>query len=297
MPGPAVLCRSDGHQRAGRDGRRPERARCGASVGTPGAPKGAAARGRRSWARDAARTTCCAPSWTPPTRWSASSTATGRILLANPALQRFTGRAGRRAARASGSGTSTSPPSTCVLAQDAVERAMATGIAHPQEGDWLTGDGERRRVAMRNTVLVDDEGLPYAIGCVGVDVTARPAAGGTAAPARADRPADRHRQPGRAVRRVAPAPARRGRAARCCSATSTSSRRSTTSTGTPSGTHPGGGGRAAGRRGRPGRAGRAVRRRRVRHPLPRPRTRRRCERSSCGSSRRSARRSPARRGR
>ena len=48
---------------------------------------------------------------------------------------------------------------------------MASGMAHPQEGDWITGDGERRRVAMRNTVLADDDGLPYAIGCVGLDVT------------------------------------------------------------------------------------------------------------------------------
>jgi diguanylate cyclase (GGDEF)-like protein len=59
-----------------------------------------------------------------------------------------------------------------ILAQDAVERAMASGTAHPQEADWLTGDGDRRRVAMRNTVLLDDEGLPYAIACVGLDVTA-----------------------------------------------------------------------------------------------------------------------------
>jgi diguanylate cyclase (GGDEF)-like protein/PAS domain S-box-containing protein len=62
-------------------------------------------------------------------------------------------------------------PEHVVLAQDAVERAMTTGTAHPQEGDWLTGDGERRRVAMRNTVLADDDGLPYALACVGLDVT------------------------------------------------------------------------------------------------------------------------------
>ena len=94
----------------------------------------------------------------------------GRILLTNPALQQFTGRdaddlAGR-------------PfwdvyiaPEQVLLAQEAVARAMATGVAHPQEGDWLTRDGERRRVSMRNTVLRDDEGQPYAIGTVGVDVT------------------------------------------------------------------------------------------------------------------------------
>ncbi len=62
-------------------------------------------------------------------------------------------------------------PEHVVLAQDAIERAMASGTAYPQEGDWLTGDGERRRVAMRNTVLTDDDGLPYGIACVGLDVT------------------------------------------------------------------------------------------------------------------------------
>ena len=94
----------------------------------------------------------------------------GRILLANPALQRFTGLSadvleGQRFWEVY------VVPEHMALAQDAVERAMATGVAAPQEGDWLTGDGERRRVAMRNTVLQDEEGRPYAIGCVAVDVT------------------------------------------------------------------------------------------------------------------------------
>ncbi|WP_245160301.1 diguanylate cyclase [Blastococcus sp. CT_GayMR20] len=94
----------------------------------------------------------------------------GRILLTNPALQRFTG--------CDADELEGRPfwdvyvaPEHVVLAQDAVARAMATGVAHPQEGDWLTRDGERRRVSMRNTVLRDDDGQPYAIGCVGVDVT------------------------------------------------------------------------------------------------------------------------------
>jgi diguanylate cyclase (GGDEF)-like protein/PAS domain S-box-containing protein len=94
----------------------------------------------------------------------------GRILLANRALERFTGHAvdelhGRWFWEVF------VVPEHAVLAQDAVERALATGTAYPQEGDWLTGDGERRRVAMRNTVLTDDEGLPYAVACVGLDVT------------------------------------------------------------------------------------------------------------------------------
>lgn len=94
----------------------------------------------------------------------------GRILLTNPALQRFTGRTGEDMVGV--------PfwdvyvvPEHATLSQDAVARAMATGSAYPQEGDWLTGTGERRRVTTRNTVLRDDQGRPYAVGCVGLDVT------------------------------------------------------------------------------------------------------------------------------
>ena len=94
----------------------------------------------------------------------------GRILLANPALLRFTG---RRMAEVIGQPfwDVLVAPEHVLLAQDAVARAMETGLAHPQEGDWLTGDGERRRVAVSNTILTDDDGRPYAIGCIGRDVT------------------------------------------------------------------------------------------------------------------------------
>jgi diguanylate cyclase (GGDEF)-like protein/PAS domain S-box-containing protein len=95
---------------------------------------------------------------------------TGRILVANHALERFTGRSADDL-HGQWFWDVFVVPEHVLLAQDAVERAMATGTAHPQEGDWLTGDGERRRVAMRNTVLADDEGLPYALACVGLDVT------------------------------------------------------------------------------------------------------------------------------
>jgi diguanylate cyclase (GGDEF)-like protein/PAS domain S-box-containing protein len=94
----------------------------------------------------------------------------GRILLANRALQEFTGRAADEL-HGRWFWDVFVAPEHVVLAQDAIERAMASGTAYPQEGDWLTGDGERRRVAMRNTVLTDDDGLPYGIACVGLDVT------------------------------------------------------------------------------------------------------------------------------
>jgi diguanylate cyclase (GGDEF)-like protein/PAS domain S-box-containing protein len=94
----------------------------------------------------------------------------GRMVLANPALQQFTGRSAEELVGQRIWDVFVVPEHVA-LARDAVARAMETGIAHPQEGDWLTGDGERRRVAMRNTVLADDEGRPYAIACVGLDVT------------------------------------------------------------------------------------------------------------------------------
>ncbi len=94
-----------------------------------------------------------------------------RILFANPALQRFTGREpdrllGQRFWEVY------VVPEHVELAQDAVARAIETGRAHPQEADWLTGEGVRRRVAMRNTVLTDDTGRPFAVATVGIDVTA-----------------------------------------------------------------------------------------------------------------------------
>jgi cyclic di-GMP phosphodiesterase Gmr len=94
----------------------------------------------------------------------------GRILLANPALQRFTGRSAEQLLGAQFWDVFVVPEHQ-ELARDAVARAMDTGAAAPQEGDWLTADGERRRVHMRNTVLRDGAGVPYAVGCVAVDVT------------------------------------------------------------------------------------------------------------------------------
>jgi diguanylate cyclase (GGDEF)-like protein/PAS domain S-box-containing protein len=94
----------------------------------------------------------------------------GRILLANPALQLFTGRSPEQLHGELFWDVFVVPEDRD-LARDAVARAMASGTASPQEGDWLTVDGERRRVSTRNTVLRDGAGTAYAVGCVGVDVT------------------------------------------------------------------------------------------------------------------------------
>ena len=96
--------------------------------------------------------------------------ADSRILLANPALQRFTGRSGEQLVGARFVDVFVVPEHR-ELALDAVERAIATGRAYPQEGDWLTADGVRRLVSMRNNVLTGPDGRPYAVATVGVDVT------------------------------------------------------------------------------------------------------------------------------
>ncbi|TFV48897.1 diguanylate cyclase [Blastococcus sp. TF02A_35] len=96
--------------------------------------------------------------------------ADGRVLFANPALQLFTGRTaeelvGQRFWEV------WVAPEDAALAAHAVRSAIESGRAHPQEGDWIAAGGGRRRVTMRNTVLRDQDGRPYAIACVGLDVT------------------------------------------------------------------------------------------------------------------------------
>ncbi|WP_104524297.1 GGDEF domain-containing protein [Blastococcus atacamensis] len=96
--------------------------------------------------------------------------ADGRILLTNPALQRFTGQSAE-ALLGRPFWDVWVAPEDVALAEQAVRLAVESGRAHPQEGDWLTGAGERRRVTMRNTVLRDEDGVPFAVASVGLDVT------------------------------------------------------------------------------------------------------------------------------
>ena len=94
----------------------------------------------------------------------------GRILLANPALERFTGRPSadlvdRRLWDV------LVVPEEVHLAQEAVADSLAGGQLLPKEVDWLAAGGVRRRVALQNSVLTDASGAAYATAFVGIDVT------------------------------------------------------------------------------------------------------------------------------
>lgn len=96
--------------------------------------------------------------------------ADGGIMLFNPALERSTGwRSDEVLGRAFWDVLVV--PHEVELAKDCVARAIATGDAPPQEGDWLDRHGGHRRVAMQNSVVRDDSGRPFAVVFVGVDVT------------------------------------------------------------------------------------------------------------------------------
>jgi diguanylate cyclase (GGDEF)-like protein/PAS domain S-box-containing protein len=94
-----------------------------------------------------------------------------RIVLANPALERFTGLSEAELLGRFFHDVFVAPEHL-LLAQDAVARAVDTGVAYPQEGDWLAAGGVRRRIAMQNDVLLGEDGRPWAVVCVGIDVTA-----------------------------------------------------------------------------------------------------------------------------
>jgi diguanylate cyclase (GGDEF)-like protein/PAS domain S-box-containing protein len=94
----------------------------------------------------------------------------GSILLANTALQRFTGRTaadlvGRRLWDV------LVIPEEVTLAQQAVADAMAGRKSIPKEVDWLAAQGRRRRVALKNSDLLDELGRPYGTAFIGMDVT------------------------------------------------------------------------------------------------------------------------------
>ena len=93
----------------------------------------------------------------------------GRILLANPALQQFTGRTaeeliGRLLWEI------LVIPEDVTLAEGAVTEAMSGTPRLPREVTWLAAGGVRRQVELQSSVLVR-HGVPYATAFVGIDVT------------------------------------------------------------------------------------------------------------------------------
>jgi diguanylate cyclase (GGDEF)-like protein/PAS domain S-box-containing protein len=95
----------------------------------------------------------------------------GRVLLVNPALQRFTGRS-RQELVGTAFWDVVTIPEEAELARAAVAMVMSGRPAIPGEVDWLTGDGDRRRIELQTSVLAHDDGRPYAVAFVGIDVTA-----------------------------------------------------------------------------------------------------------------------------
>ncbi|SHH11342.1 diguanylate cyclase domain-containing protein [Geodermatophilus nigrescens] len=95
----------------------------------------------------------------------------GRVLLANPALQRF---AGRRREELVGLPfwEVVTIPEEVELARAAMAMVVSGRPSIPGEVDWLTGDGDRRRIELQTSVLTREDGTPYAIAFVGIDVTA-----------------------------------------------------------------------------------------------------------------------------
>lgn len=94
----------------------------------------------------------------------------GRIRLFNPALERSTG---WRAEEVVGRSfyEVLAVPHEADRAREFVEDAVRTGVAPPQEGDWLDRWGRFRRVSMLNSVVADEEGRAVGVAFVGVDVT------------------------------------------------------------------------------------------------------------------------------
>ncbi|GAB4080976.1 GGDEF domain-containing protein [Modestobacter muralis] len=94
----------------------------------------------------------------------------GRILLANPAMQRFTGRP-EAALLGRPFWEVYVIPEDVPRAQRAVAAALSGGASFLEEADWVRADGVWRRMSMQNSVVTDESGRPYAIAIVAIDVT------------------------------------------------------------------------------------------------------------------------------
>jgi len=94
----------------------------------------------------------------------------GRILLANPALERFTGRPAADL-RERTLWDVLVVPEERGLARVAVADTVLGGSLIPGEVEWLAAGDVRRRVALHTSVLADADGRPYAAAFVGTDVT------------------------------------------------------------------------------------------------------------------------------
>ncbi|MCW2695992.1 MAG: Diguanylate cyclase with sensor [Modestobacter sp.] len=94
----------------------------------------------------------------------------GRILLVNPALERFTGRPATDL-RERVLWDVLVVPEERALARVAVADAVVGGSLIPAEVEWLAAGDVRRRVALHTSVLADGDGRPYATAFVGADVT------------------------------------------------------------------------------------------------------------------------------
>src|SRR3954454_24210354 len=94
--------------------------------------------------------------------------AAGRILLTNPALERFTGLpAEELAGRLFWDGYVV--PGDVLPAQAAMATAIEAGEPFPTQGDWIAPGGARARVAIPWRLLPDLLGRPSAVACVAID--------------------------------------------------------------------------------------------------------------------------------
>jgi len=94
----------------------------------------------------------------------------GEIVLANPAMQAFTGRTEAELVGRPFWEVYVTPEDV-PRARLAVSAAVSGGTSFLDEGTWFRGDGARRRVSMQNSVVIDETGRPYGIAVVAIDVT------------------------------------------------------------------------------------------------------------------------------